>query len=138
MTVMLRKSFLFGVMFATVFVSQVCVGQTSSPEKRAPITFEVPGKSDMNAGTVGLAGGLLEGSFIRYAADIAKVLDDGDKLRVIPLVTFGAVGNVTDLLLLKGVYVAITQSDVLDHFRRDLNVPKIEERIHYISPLYRS
>ena len=30
--------------------------------------------ADPNAWTVGLAGGLLEGTFIRYAADIAKVL----------------------------------------------------------------
>jgi TRAP-type uncharacterized transport system substrate-binding protein len=53
-------------------------------------------------------------------------------------VTFGAVGNVTDLLQLKGVDVAITQSDVLDHFRRELSVPNIQDRVHYISPLYRS
>jgi TRAP-type uncharacterized transport system substrate-binding protein len=94
-------------------------------------------KEDKNAWTVGLAGGLLEGTFIRYAADIAKVLDS-DKLRVIPLVTFGAVGNVEDLLFLRGVDIAITQSDVLDHFRRELKVPNIEKRIHYISPLFRS
>ena len=72
--------------------------------------------ADPNAWTVGLAGGLLEGTFIRYAADIAKVLDDGDNLRVIPMVTFGAVGNVTDLLKLRGVDVAITQADVLAPF----------------------
>jgi hypothetical protein len=51
-------------------------------------------------------------------------------------VTFGAVGNVNDLLNLKGVDVAITQADVLDHFRRELKVPNIETRIQYISPLY--
>lgn len=93
-------------------------------------------KPDPNASTVGLAGGLLEGSFIRYAADLAKVLDDGDNLRVIPLVTYGAVGNVRDLLDLKGVDVAITQADALDYFRRDLKIPNIEKRIQYISPLY--
>ena len=92
--------------------------------------------ADPNAWTVGLAGGLLEGTFIRYAADIAKVLDDGDNLRVIPMVTFGAVGNVTDLLKLRGVDVAITQADVLDHFRRKVKIPNIENRIQYISPLY--
>jgi hypothetical protein len=52
------------------------------------------------------------------------------------MVTFGAVGNVNDLLNLKGVDVAITQADVLDHFRRELKVPNIENRIQYISPLY--
>jgi hypothetical protein len=32
-------------------------------------------KEDLNAWTVGVAGGLLEGTFIRYAADLAKALD---------------------------------------------------------------
>ncbi len=123
--------------------SQAVMAQTPSPpaeqpRKRSPANLEVPGKTEVNEWTVGLAGGLLEGTFIRYAADIAKVLDDGPRLRVIPLVTFGAVGNVSDLLFLKGVDIAITQSDVLDHFRRELKVPNIEERIHYISPLFRS
>jgi TRAP-type uncharacterized transport system substrate-binding protein len=85
---------------------------------------------------VGLAGGLLEGSFIRYAADIAKVLDDGENLRVLPLVTYGAVGNVNDLLYLKGVDIAITQADVLEHFKSDLKIPGIANRIQYIAPLF--
>jgi TRAP-type uncharacterized transport system substrate-binding protein len=128
----------FAVSLLSIVASDACFAQVRPVDKRAPPKTEVPGTAEINASTVGLAGGLLEGSFIRYAADIAKVLDDGDKLRVIPLVTYGAVGNVTDLLHLKGVDIAITQSDVLDHFRRDLNVPNIEGRIHYISPLYRS
>jgi TRAP-type uncharacterized transport system substrate-binding protein len=93
-------------------------------------------KTDLNAWTVGVAGGLLEGTFIRYAADLAKVLDDGNNLRVIPMVTFGAVGNVTDLLNLRGIDVAITQADVLDHFRREVKIPDIENKIQYISPLF--
>src|SRR4051794_40954507 len=67
---------------------------------------------------------------------IWKALDDGNNLRVIPMVTFGAVGNVTDLLNLRGVDVAITQADVLDHFRREVKLPDIENRIQYISPLF--
>jgi TRAP-type uncharacterized transport system substrate-binding protein len=118
--------------------SQSVAAQPASKPRSAAIPGETPAKVDRNAWTVGLAGGLLEGTFIRYAADIAKVLDDGDNLRVIPLVTFGAVGNVEDLLYLKGVDVAITQSDVLDHFRRELKISNIENRIHYISPLFRS
>ena len=93
-------------------------------------------KADANAWTLGLAGGLLEGSFIRYAADIAKVLDDGENLRVLPLVTYGAVGNVNDLLYLKGVDIAITQADVLEHFKSDLKIPGIANRIQYIAPLF--
>jgi TRAP-type uncharacterized transport system substrate-binding protein len=106
---------------------------TSSP---APTTIAPTSKADANAWTLGLAGGLLEGSFIRYAADIAKVLDDGDNLRVLPLVTYGAVGNVNDLLYLKGVDIAITQADVLDHFKTEAKIPGIANRIQYIAPLF--
>jgi TRAP-type uncharacterized transport system substrate-binding protein len=112
--------------------------RATSSRTAVPLATTPPDKATANAWTVGLAGGLLEGTFIRYAADIAKVLDDGDNLRVIPLVTYGAVGNVNDLLYLKGVDAAITQADVLDHFKRELNVPRIDERVHYISPLYHS
>jgi TRAP-type uncharacterized transport system substrate-binding protein len=135
---MLANVFSVSILLTGLITSEASFAQGRPVGKHAPLTFEVPGKAELNAGTIGLAGGLLEGSFIRYAADIAKVLDDGDKLRVVPLVTYGAVGNVTDLLHLKGVDIAITQSDVLDHFRRELHVPNIQDRIHYISPLYRS
>lgn len=110
-------------------------GPAATPLPSAP---RPPGKADANTWTVGLAGGLLEGSFIRYAADIAKVLDDGDKLRVIPMVTYGAVGNVSDLLYLHGVDVAITQSDVLEYYRTELATPHLAERVNYIAPLFQA
>lgn len=99
---------------------------------------ELPERNDINSWTVGLAGGLLEGSYIRYAADLARALNDGNNLRIIPMVTFGAVGNVSDLLYLKGVDIAITQADVLDYFEQEQKIPGIKGRIHYISPLFLS
>jgi TRAP-type uncharacterized transport system substrate-binding protein len=90
----------------------------------------------MNEWTIGLAGGLLEGSFIRYAAEIAKVIDDPPNLRVLPIVSYGAVGNVSDLLYLKGVDVAITQADVLDYYKREGKVGNISDRIHYIARFF--
>ena len=134
----MRKRAILLIIFAAI-VGGPAPGYAAQMRRAAPaIIADSSPKADRNAWTVGLAGGLLEGTFVRYAADIAKVLDDVDNLRVIPLVTFGAVGNVEDLLYLRGVDVAITQSDVLDHFRRELKVPNIENRIHYISPLFRS
>ena len=35
----------------------------------------------VNAWTVGLVGGLLEGSFLRFAAELGKALDDAENLR---------------------------------------------------------
>lgn len=105
---------------------------------RSQLAGESPNVERMNEWTIGLAGGLLEGSFIRFAADIAKVVDDPPNLRVLPVVSFGAVGNVADLLYLKGIDVAITQADVLDHFKREGKIGNIGDRIHYISRFFLS
>src|ERR1700741_2021057 len=51
-------------------------------------------KEKLNAGTVGLAGGLLEGAPIRFATEIARVADDGENLHVLPIVTRGPTENV--------------------------------------------
>jgi hypothetical protein len=84
---------------------------------------------ESNEWTVGIAGGLLEGTNIRFAAEMAKVLDDRPNLRVLPIVTYGALGNVEDLLYLKGVDVTITSADVLDEFIRNGTISNIKNRI---------
>ena len=40
-----------------------------------------------------------------------------DELRVLPMITHGATDNVKDLLYLKGIDVAFTNADVLEHFK---------------------
>ena len=73
-----------------------------------------------------------------YAADLATVLDDGENLRVLPMASYGAAGNIVDLLYLNNVDVAITYADVLDHFKATEKVPNIEQRLHYIIPMFQS
>jgi TRAP-type uncharacterized transport system substrate-binding protein len=91
---------------------------------------------ESNEWTVGVAGGLLEGTNIRFAAEMAKVLDDRPNLRVLPMVTYGALGNVEDLLYLKGVDVTITSADVLDEYIRNGTIANIKNRLRYISSFY--
>ena len=90
----------------------------------------------VNSWTVGVAGGLLEGTFIRFAAELAKALDDGDNLRILPVVTYGAADNVSDLLYLKGIDVSITHADVFDEFKRNKKATNVERRVNYISQMY--
>jgi TRAP-type uncharacterized transport system substrate-binding protein len=92
--------------------------------------------SRVNNWTVGLAGGLLEGTFVRFAADLGKALDDGDNLRVLPIVTYGAAENVNDLLYLKGVDIAITDADVFDTYKKERKYANIDKRINYISEMF--
>ena len=49
-----------------------------------------------NNWTVGIAGGQLSGTYMTFANELAEVLDDGDNLRVIPIVTYGAASNMDD------------------------------------------
>ena len=85
-----------------------------------------------NASTVGIVGGLFSGTYMRLAAEMATALDDGDNLRVLPIVSYGAASNLDDLLYLHGVDAAITQSDVFEYFRTVRKTPNLERRIQYI------
>ncbi len=85
-----------------------------------------------NASTVGVAGGLLSGTYMKLADELAQVLDDGDNLRVLPIVTYGAASNLDDLLYLRGIDIAITQSDVFEYFRTQRKTPNLENRVNYI------
>jgi hypothetical protein len=98
--------------------------------------IEVQEVEKLNAWTVGLAAGQLEGAPIRFATDIARVVDDGDNLHVLPIVTRGPAENVEALLYLRGVDVAIINSDALEQFKS--LVPNIEKRITYILNLFPS
>ena len=90
----------------------------------------------MNAWTVGVAGGLLEGAPIRLAAEIARVVDDGPNLHVLPVVTRGATENVNSLLYLRGIDAAIINSDVLEEYKSE--VPDIQQRLAYVLNLFPS
>jgi TRAP-type uncharacterized transport system substrate-binding protein len=89
-------------------------------------------KERRNAWTVGIAGGLIDGTYMRFADELAKVLDDGDNLRILPIVSYGAASNLDDLLYLRGVDLAVTQSDVFEYFRTERKTPNLQNRVHYI------
>lgn len=95
-----------------------------------------PVKEKLNAWTVGLAGGLLEGAPIRFATDIARVVDDGDNLHVLPIVTRGPSENVEALLYLRGVDAAIINSDALEAFKTI--IPNVRQKINYVLNLFPS
>jgi len=85
-----------------------------------------------NNWTVGIVGGQLSGTYMTFANELAEVLDDGDNLRVIPIVTYGAASNMDDLLYLQQVDLAVTQSDVFDYFRTQRKISNLANRVHYI------
>jgi TRAP-type uncharacterized transport system substrate-binding protein len=118
----------------------VAKAQNGGRPGTSPLTARSVGELDnvnrINNWTVGVAGGLLEGTFIKFAAELAKALDAGDNLRVLPIVTYGAAENVSDLLYLKGVDISITHADVFEEFKRSGKASDIDKRVNYISQMY--
>jgi TRAP-type uncharacterized transport system substrate-binding protein len=90
----------------------------------------------LNSWTIGLAGGLLEGAPIHFATEIARVVNDGGTMHVLPVVTRGPTENVNDLLYLRGIDAAIINSDSLEEYKSQ--VPQIRERISYLLSLFPS
>ena len=105
-----------------------------APAPRAPTYEQQQGK--INAWTVGLAAGLIEGAPLRLAAEMARVVDDGDNLHVLPIVTRGPTENVNSLLYLRGIDLAIINSDSLEEYR--VQFPEIRQHVTYLLSLFPS
>lgn len=123
----------------SVFAQQQQLSQAPAPAPAAVDrvrSVENAVKLRKNAWTVGIATGQLEAAYPRLAADLAKVLDDGDNLRVLPMITYGSVGNVEDLLYVRNIEIAFTKSDSFEYFKKSRNIANISSRIHYITRLY--
>lgn len=89
-----------------------------------------------NQGIIAIISGSINGTYVRIASDMAAVLDDGKRLRILPVIGKGSLQNITDLLYLRGIDVAIVQSDVLEFIRKQNLHPTIDQRIRYITKLY--
>jgi TRAP-type uncharacterized transport system substrate-binding protein len=90
----------------------------------------------VNRGVVELETARASGISVRIAEDLANVIDDGATRRVLPVIGKGTLQNITDLKLLRGIDMAILQTDVLDYARQQNLFPGIESWATYIAKLY--
>jgi TRAP-type uncharacterized transport system substrate-binding protein len=135
-----KGALFLAVTFALGLIGIGTLGFGGAPPAAAqaiPKSLEQGGTDDdlrnrKNMWTVGVAGGLMSGTNMTFADEMFQVLDDGDNLRVIPMVTYGAASNLEDLLYLRGVDVAVTQSDVFEYFKTQRKIANLESRVHYI------
>src|SRR4051812_8288479 len=56
----------------------------------------------VNANTLAVISGNLNATYISIAYDLSAVLDDGDNLRILPVIGKGGGGNIRDVRFLKG------------------------------------
>ena len=90
----------------------------------------------VNKGVIGILGGVPGGTYNRMVQDLALAMDDGYNLRILPITGRGSVRSVEDLVYLRGIDIAIIQSDVLDFYKSSDNIPNIGSKLRYITKLY--
>jgi TRAP transporter TAXI family solute receptor len=93
-------------------------------------------KQALNANTVTLITGTIGGTYVQFGADLASVLDDGNKIRVLPIVGRGSVQSVADILFLQGVDLGIVRSDTIDYLERKGFAKDIKRQFTYVTKLY--
>ena len=93
-------------------------------------------KQALNQNTVTLISGTIGGTYVQIGADLASVLDDGNKLRVQPIVGRGSVQSVADILFLQGVDLGIVRADTLDYLERKGFAKDIKKQFTYVTKLY--
>lgn len=124
----------------TVAQAQRKAAQTPASQTRVPLEGvpERQLREKINAWVVGVAAGKLEGAPIRLVEEMSRVLDDGDNMQVLPIITRGPSYNVHALLYLRGIDLAVINGDVLDYFGKKQNIANINNRINYITQLFNS
>src|SRR5215471_2738112 len=93
-------------------------------------------KQALNANTVTIVTGTIGGTDVQFGADLSSLLDDGDKLRVLPIVGRGPVQSIADILLLQGVDLGVVRADSLDYLERKGYARDLRKQLTYVTKLY--
>jgi uncharacterized protein len=114
----------------------VMILAAAPPEGAARMSPQLLEAVLVNRGVVELETGGATVSAIRFAEDIASIIDDGETRRVVPVIGKGSLQNLTDLRYLRGIDIAIVQSDALDYAREQRLLPGIDGSLTFIAKLY--
>jgi TRAP transporter TAXI family solute receptor len=112
-------------------------------QSRDRIIPSVPDKSKLgsageriNANTVAIISGNQSATYLSIASDLSAVLDDGDEFRVLPVVGRGGGQNIKDVRFMKGIDLGITQSNLLNAYKRSNEIGPIDDKIVYLAKLF--
>ena len=121
-----------------LWLAAVGIGVARAQERpwQPPQTFgqERALRAHLNDGTLILATSHPTASYFAIGHDIAAAFASSDDLRVLPLVSQGGIGNLRDLLFLRGVDMAVVPVNALAHASKTFS-PRVAQRIGYIARL---
>jgi TRAP transporter TAXI family solute receptor len=135
----MRQVSAFVAIFCVAFLlNDQAAAQDSRPQKHFRGDGQVANRLGylINKDTVGIISGNPNGTYLRLAYDMSAVLDDEEKgLRILPIIGAGGGGNIKDVRFLKGIDLGITQSVLLNRYKRTNEIGPIEDKIVYIAKL---
>jgi uncharacterized protein len=119
------------------------VGTQGTTTKRAnPVPNQsradgtLPSREQVNNGTVTIITAPEGGAFPIMGSDLAAVLDDGERLRVLPVLGKNQEQNVIDILRLRTIDMGFVASDTLDLVKAKYGIQNIDNRLKYITKIF--
>jgi TRAP-type uncharacterized transport system substrate-binding protein len=73
---------------------------------------------------------------LAIAHQLSVVLDDGDELRILPMVGAGGSRNIRDVRFMKGIDLGITQTNLLARMRQSGEIGPLDDKIVYLAKLF--
>jgi uncharacterized protein len=101
-----------------------------------PVSRNTRTVRQVNAGAVSLVSGGVDGTYIRIASDMASLLDETNKLRILPIIGRGSLQNIRDVLFLKGIDIGIVQMDAREGLRNTELYDEAVNQMRFIARLY--
>jgi len=119
-------------LFALVVSLPLCdraVSQTLAPHEQI--------RQRVNDNVLFLMGGQPGATFSQLAHDISVVVEDGNNLRVLPVVGGAAVQNVEDVLYLRSIDMALTTQEAMNYLKATGELgPHLEQQLTYVATLF--
>ena len=103
----------------------------------SPVVARETYRARLNENVVTIMAGSASGTDLAIVQDIADVLDDGDQLRVLPMVGKGPEQNIKDVMFLRGVDMGITQANILKHYAKTGELgSNFIDQVAYVAKLF--
>jgi TRAP-type uncharacterized transport system substrate-binding protein len=106
-----------------------------APEVVPPNT-DKPNADKLNNSIVTVITDPVGGAWAAMGSDMASVLDDGENLRVLPIIGKGSVQNILDILRLRSVDTGFVLTDALQFVKTEYRMPNLEQRVSYIMKVF--
>ena len=110
--------------------------QPAVPRNDPNAVWTIPDHNRINEGTVTVITAPAGGATSVFGSDMARVLDDDEAVRVLPVLGKGPVRNVIDVLYLKSIDMGIITTDVPEFYKLQYRIPDVTSKLRYIAKLY--